>query len=342
MRVLFIGGSGNISIAATRLLAERGVDLTLLNRGRREAELPDGVQSIRADIRERAATAEALRGEKFDVVVDWCAFVPEHVETDIELFSGTISHYVFISSATVYERPSPFFPTVEEAPLGNVHWQYARDKIACEERLRHEHEQNGFPATIVRPSYTYGETWIPTAIEGQDYTVVERMRRGKKIIVPGDGESLWTMTHNSDFARALVGLLGNPEAAGESFHITSDEVLTWNQITETIAAAAGLEPEIVHIPSDFIAALDPESARASSATSRTRWSSTTRRSSASCPAGKRPSPSPRGSRARWHGSKPTRPARSWTRNGAPSSTGSSRPTSKGTVPPAQADPDLVL
>ncbi len=258
MRVLFIGGTGNISIAATRLCAVRGVELTLLNRGQKDVALPDGVRSIRADIRDRAAAAEALRDEAFDAVVDWVAFVPEHVETDIELFAGRISHYVLISSATVYARPSPFFPTVEEAPLGNVHWQYARDKIACEERLRREHERTGFPATVVRPSYTYGESWIPAAIEGQDYTVVERMRRGKKVIVPGDGESLWTMTHNSDFARALVGLLGNTAAAGESFHITSDEVLSWNQIAETIAAAAGLEARIAHIPSDFIAAIEPE------------------------------------------------------------------------------------
>jgi len=258
MRVLFIGGTGNISIAATRLLAEQGAELTLLNRGQREIALPDGVRQIHADIRDRASAAEALRSEEFDVVVDWVAFVPEHVETDIALFGGKISHYVFISSATVYERPSPFFPTVEQAPLGNVHWRYARDKIACEERLRREHAQSGFPATVVRPSYTYGESWLPTAIEGQDYTIIERMRRGKKIIVPGDGESLWTMTHNSDFARALVGLLGNLEAAGESFHITSDEVLSWNQITETIAAAAGLEARIAHIPSDFIAAIEPE------------------------------------------------------------------------------------
>jgi nucleoside-diphosphate-sugar epimerase len=258
MRVLFIGGTGNISIAATRLCAEQGVELTLLNRGQREIALPEGVRQIHADIRDRAAAAAALDGEKFDVVVDWVAFVPDHVETDIALFAGRIAHYVFISSATVYERPSPFFPTVEQAPLGNVHWQYARDKIACEDRLQREQARRGFPATVVRPSYTYGATWLPTALEGQDYTIIERIRRGKKIIVPGDGDSLWTMTHNTDFARALVGLLGNAAAAGESFHITSDEVLSWNQITETIAAAAGLEPEIVHIPSDFIAAVEPE------------------------------------------------------------------------------------
>jgi nucleoside-diphosphate-sugar epimerase len=258
MRVLFIGGTGNISIAATHLLAEQKIDLTLLNRRQTDVSLPDGVRRIHADIRDRESAAEALRGEEFDVVVDWVAFVPEHVETDIELFGSGISQYVFISSATVYQKPSPFFPLVEEAPLGNAHWQYARDKIACEKRLRREYERAGFPVTIVRPSYTYGETRIPTAIEGQDYTIIERMRRGKKVIVPGDGESLWTMTHNSDFARALVGILGNIEAAGESFHITSDEVLTWNQINETIAAAAGLEAQIVHIPSDFMAAIDPE------------------------------------------------------------------------------------
>jgi nucleoside-diphosphate-sugar epimerase len=216
------------------------------------------VRSIRADMRDRAVAAEALAGREVDVVVDWCAYVPEHVETDLDLFRGRIAQYVFISSATVYRKPSPCFPLVEEAPLGNPHWQYARDKIACEELLRLEHERNGFPATIVRPSYTYGETWIPTAIEGQDYTIVHRLRRGRKAIVPGDGESLWTMTHNTDFARGLAGLLGNPEAVGESFHITSDEVLSWNQITEAIATAAGVEPRIVHIPSDFIAAVDPE------------------------------------------------------------------------------------
>lgn len=258
MRVLFVGGTGNISTAATRLLAEREVDLTVLNRGQSDVLLPDGVQCIRADIRDSSSVANALRGEEFDVVVDWLAFTPQHVETDIELFGGRISQYVFISSATVYRKPSPCFPLVEDAPLGNDQWEYARDKIACEERLRREHEQQGFPATIVRPSYTYGETWIPTALDGTDYTIVDRMLRGKKIVVPGDGESLWTMTHNTDFARLLVPILGNADAVGESFHITSDEVLTWNQITETIAAAAGLEPRIVHVPSDFVAAVDPE------------------------------------------------------------------------------------
>ncbi len=258
MRVLFIGGTGNISTAATRLLAERGVDLTVLHRGGSGVVLPDAVRHLLADIRDRAAVAEALRGEEFDVVVDWLAFTPEHVASDIALFGGKIAQYVFISSATVYRKPSPFFPLVEEAPLGNPGWRYASDKIACEELLRREHAETGWPATIVRPSYTYGETWLPTALEGVDYTVVDRLLRGKQVIVPGDGESLWTMTHNTDFARALAGVLGNAEAVGESFHITSDEVLTWNQIAETIAAAVGLAPRIAHIPSDFIAAIDPE------------------------------------------------------------------------------------
>jgi nucleoside-diphosphate-sugar epimerase len=258
MRVLFIGGTGTISTAVTRLLAERGVDLTVLNRGQRDVRLPDGVRRIRADVRDRASFADAVQGEEFDVVVDWLAFVPAHVELDIELFGGRTGQFVFISSASAYLKPSPFFPLVEEAPLGNPHWQYSRDKIACEERLQREHEQSGFPVTIVRPSHTYGETGIPSALAGQDYTVVDRMLRGEKVIVHDDGESLWTLTHNTDFARAFGGILGNEDAVGESFHITSDEALTWNRITETVAAAAGREPRIVHIPSEFIAAIDAD------------------------------------------------------------------------------------
>ncbi len=254
MRVLFIGGTGNISIASTRLLAERGVDLAVLNRGTSDVALPDGVRRLRADVHDRAAVADAVRGEEFDVVVNWLAFDSEDVQADIDLFAGRIAQYVFISSATVYQKPSPFFPLVEDAPLGNPDWRYANNKILCEELLR----AADFPATIVRPSYTYGESWLPTALEGIGWTIVDRLQRGKPAIVPGDGESLWTMTHNSDFARAFVDLLGNEAAVGESFHITSDEVLTWNQITETIARAAGLEPSILHIPSDFIATVEPE------------------------------------------------------------------------------------
>lgn len=251
VRVLSIGGTGNISRAVTELLIERGVDLTLLNRGQSDA--PGDVRSIRADIRDRPTVAAALRNERFDVVIDWIAFTPEHVATDIELFADAVSQYVFISSATVYQQPSPFYPLVEAAPLGNPGWQYAIDKIACEDLLRRETQ---FPSTIVRPAHTYGETRIPTAVDGEGYTIVDRMRRGKQVIVHDDGTSLWTLTHNSDFARRLAGLLGNADAVGQCFHLTSDFALTWDQVTETVAAAAGLEAEIVHIPSEQIAAVD--------------------------------------------------------------------------------------
>jgi nucleoside-diphosphate-sugar epimerase len=252
VRVLFVGGTGNISLESTRLLAERGVDLTLLNRGVSPPPVPQGVRVIHADVYDRAAYAEAVRGEEFDVVANWIAYTPEHVAADLELFGGHIDQYVFISTATVYRKPSPCFPLVEDAPLGNPTWKYADDKIRCEELLR----SSGLPTTIVRPSYTYGRDRIPTALEGVDWTIVDRLRRGKPAVVPGDGESLWTMTHSRDFARAFCGLLGNAAAVGESFHLTSDEVLTWNQIVETIARAAGLEPNVVGIPSRFIASFD--------------------------------------------------------------------------------------
>lgn len=258
MRVLFIGGTGTISTASTQLLAERGVELTVLNRGLRDVELPEGVCRLRADVEDRESVAAAVAGLEFDVVVDWLAYSPADVEADIALFGDRLAQYVFISSATVYRKPSPCFPLVEDAPLGNPDWPYAHNKILCEERLRRARDESGFPVTIVRPSYTYGERSLPTALDGTGWTIVDRVRRGKPVLVPGDGESLWTMTHNSDFARGFVGLLGNDAAIGETFHLTSDEVLTWNQITETIVRAAGLVPRIVHIPSDFVAAVDPQ------------------------------------------------------------------------------------
>ena len=257
MRVLFMGGTGTISIASTVLLAECGVELTVLNRGLSDVALPDGVRQLRADVADRQTVAAAVAGLEFDVVVNWRAFTPADVEADVALFAGRIAQYVFISSATVYRKPSPFFPLVEDAPLGNPDWPYAHNKILCEELLRRAGDEIDFPATIVRPSHTYGEHSLPTACEGTGWTIVDRLRRGKPAVVPGDGESLWTMTHNSDFARGFVGLLGNAAAIGESFHLTSDEVLTWNQITEAIVHAAGLEPRIVHIPSDFIASVEP-------------------------------------------------------------------------------------
>jgi len=260
MKVLFIGGTGIISTASTWLAAERGLELTLLRRGHRGAELPVNVRTLTADIHDEEGAKAALGSENFDAVVDWTAFTPEHVERDIRLFQGKTSQFIFISSASAYQRPVGHYLITESTPLVNPYWQYSRDKIACEEVLLKAYREEGFPVTIVRPSLTYGETQIPLAVNSwqKSYTAIDRMRRGKKVIVPGDGSSLWVITHNSDFAQGLVGLLGHRQAIGHAFHITSDEVLTWDQIYTTTAQAAGVEAQIVHIPSDFIAACMPE------------------------------------------------------------------------------------
>jgi len=256
MRVLFIGGTGNISTACTRLAADRGIDLTVMVRGNTAAELPRNVRVMRCDVRDPAEAASSLGGMEFDTVVDWVAYVPDHVEADISLFRGRVRQYIFISSASAYLKPPRRHVVTESTPLSNPFWQYARDKIACEERLLRAHRGEGFPVTIVRPSLTYGERWIPCAVGGHDFTVADRMRKGKQIIVHGDGQSLWTVTHNSDFATGLLGLVGNGDAVGESYHITSDEVLTWEGIYHCIGRAAGVEPRLVHVPSDLIAAFD--------------------------------------------------------------------------------------
>ena len=256
MKVLFIGGTGNISTACTRLAAEKGIEILIFNRGQSLDSVRGQAQFIKGDIRDVASAADALKQHRFDVVVDWVVYQPQHIEADITLFAGRIRQYVFISSAAVYQKPPRHYLVTESTPLGNPFWQYGRDKIACEERLDRAHRDEGFPVTIVRPSLTYGETWIPCAVGGHDYTVVDRMRRGKKIIVHGDGQSLWTVTHNSDFAKGLIGLLGNERAIGEKYHITSGEVLTWDRIYKTIGAAAGVEPDLLHVPSEVIAAFD--------------------------------------------------------------------------------------
>jgi len=260
MKVLFIGGTGVVSAACTRLAAERGMDVTLLRRGERSARIPAGVRTIQADIRDAKACEAALAGEKFDAVADWVAFTAADIERDLALFRGRTRQYVFISSASAYQKPVRRYPITEETPLANPYWQYARDKIACEERLRKAHREEGFPATIVRPSLTFDETWIPLVINSSQrpYTIVERMRRGKKVIVPGDGSSLWVITHNSDFAKGFTGLLGNERAIGEAFHITTDETMAWDQLYETVAREAGVEAKLVHVPSDFIIACLPE------------------------------------------------------------------------------------
>jgi nucleoside-diphosphate-sugar epimerase len=258
MKVLFIGGTGIISTACTALAVERRIELTLLTRGKRD--VPRGVRAINEDVN-GPSLATKLAGERFDVVVDWVAFTPEEIERDINLFRGRTRQFVFISSASAYQKPATHYLTTESTPLANPYWDYSRNKIACEERLNKAYREEGFPITIVRPSLTYGETLIPLVLNSwaeMSYTIVDRMIRGEKVIVPGDGTSLWTLTHNSDFAKGFVGLLGNEQAIGHAFHITSDEVLTWNQIFRIVGNAVGVEPKIVHIPSDFIAACIPE------------------------------------------------------------------------------------
>ncbi|MFZ1083780.1 MAG: SDR family oxidoreductase [Terracidiphilus sp.] len=260
MKVLFIGGTGNISTAVTELAAGRGIELTLLRRGQSEANLPANVRTIIADIYDEAAADRALGNLKFDAVVDWIAFTPEHIERDIRLFRERTRQFIFISSASAYQKPATHYLITESTPLANPHWQYSRDKIACEERLMKAYREEGFPITIVRPSLTYGDTQIVLAVNSwqKSYTAVDRMRRGKKVIVPGDGSSLWVITHNSDFAEGLVGLLGHPQAIGHAFHITSDEVMTWDQFYRITAQAAGVEAQMVHIASDFLAACQPD------------------------------------------------------------------------------------
>lgn len=253
LKVLFIGGTGTISSACSQLAIERGIDLYLLNRGQSRRDAPAAATQLQGDIRDPASVRNALGDNAFDVVVDWIAFTPEHIETDLALFEGRTAQYIFISSASAYQTPPRSVPVTESTPLHNPYWSYSRDKMACEERLLRAYREDGFPITIVRPSHTYDKTLLP--MHG-GYTVVNRMRQGKKVIVHGDGTSLWTLTHHRDFARGFVGLLGNSRAIGEAFHITSDEWLTWNQIFGIVADAAGTEAHIVHVPSDFINRFD--------------------------------------------------------------------------------------
>jgi nucleoside-diphosphate-sugar epimerase len=255
MKVLFIGGTGVISSACAALAVARGVDLYFLNRGQTERRVPEGVHLLRGDIRDMGSAEAALAGQTFDAVVDWIAFTPTHIETDLRLFGGRTGQYIFISSASVYQKPAASLPITESTPLHNPYWDYSRAKIACEERLMQAYREQGFPVTIVRPSHTYDRTKLP--VYGY-YTAIDRMRRGKPAIVLGDGSSLWVLTHHTDFAKGFVGLLGHSAALGQAFHITSDEVLTWNQIFTLLAHAAGVEPRLIHLPSEIIAAFDPE------------------------------------------------------------------------------------
>jgi len=253
MEVLFIGGTGIISTACSALAVERGIDLTLLNRGRSVRPVPQSARIIEMDFRDEESVEQVLSRRHFDAVVDWIAYTPQDVERDLRLFKDRTDQYVFISSASAYQTPPANLPIRESTPLENSIWEYSRNKIACEELLLNEYRRSQFPFTIIRPSHTYDRAYVP--VEG-GYTVIDRMLRGKPVVVHGDGTSIWTLTHSADFAKGLVGLLGNYRAKGEVFHITSDEWLTWNRIYQLLAEAAGVSAELVHIPSDLIAAYD--------------------------------------------------------------------------------------
>ena len=255
MKALFVGGTGVISSACSKLAVERGIDLTLLNRGRSVRPAPAGARVVRGDIRDPDSVRRTLGRQTFDSVVEWVAYTPAHIETDLGLFRGRTGQYVFISSASAYQTPPARLPVTESTALDNPFWQYSRDKIGCEERLWRAYREDQVPITIVRPSHTYDATLLP--MKGR-YTVIDRMRRGQEVIVHGDGTSVWTLTHQADFAEGFVGLLANTNAIGEAVHITSDEWLTWNQIFEITAHAFGTKAKIVHVPSDLIAAYDAD------------------------------------------------------------------------------------
>ena len=256
MKVLFVGGTGIISSACSALAVERGIELYLLSRGETtKRPAPSAARLLKADISDPASVKRVLGDLRFDAVVDFVVFTVDQLERDLELFSDRTAQYVFISSASAYQTPPGRMPVTESTLLHNPHWQYSRDKIACEERLIRAYRERGFPATIVRPSHTYDCTLLPAH---GGYTVIDRMRRGKPVIVHGDGTSLWTLTHHRDFARAFVPLLGHDGAIGEVVHITSDEALSWNQIHEQMARAASAEAKLVHVPSELIAAYDKE------------------------------------------------------------------------------------
>lgn len=255
MKVLFIGGTGNISTPASRLALERGIDLYHLNRGNTKVLL-SGVKTILGDINNPKELSE-LAKHQWDVVVNWIAFTPEDIERDISLFKRKTKQYIFISSASCYQTPLSYPIITESTPLCNNLWDYSQDKIRCEDRLMQAYREEGFPITIVRPSLTY-DTVIPIAIGGfKEYTTPDRILKGKEIIVHGDGTSLWTVTHSDDFAIGFVGLLGLTQGIGHAFHITSDEILSWNMIYKILAESLGRDANIVHIASDFICKIEP-------------------------------------------------------------------------------------
>lgn len=256
MKALLIGGTGTISIAITRLLVEKNWEVYLINRGNRMDEIPEGVNLIKADINDEAIIKDKIANMSFDCVCEFIGFVPEQVERDIRLFEGKTKQYIYISSASAYNKPVRDYRITEGTTLANPYWEYSRNKIACEELLMKAYRERQFPITIVRPSHTYDERSIPLGVHGKNgsYQIVKRMIEGKPVIIHGDGTSLWTMTHNTDFAKGYVGLMANPHAIGEAFQITNDESLTWNQIYKAIADALGVELKAYHVASEFLAA----------------------------------------------------------------------------------------
>lgn len=258
MKILLIGGTGTISSAITRQLSTDH-EVWLLNRGNRRDEVPTSVKQIFADISDEAKVAQLLGNECFDVVCQFIGFLPSQVERDIRLFKRRTQQYVYISSASAYHKPAASTLITEGTTLANPYWQYSRDKIACEEVLFKAYRETGFPVTIVRPSHTYCERGVPVSIHGTkgSWQVLQRMLQGKPVLIHGDGSSLWTLTWNEDFARGFIGLLGNPKAIGEAFHITSDESLTWTQIYQTIANALGVEFHPYYVSSHFLADVAP-------------------------------------------------------------------------------------
>lgn len=257
LRILLIGGTGTISMAVTRRLAAEGHEVILLNRGTRSAELPTGVTVLKGDISDEAGTAARLAGMTFDAVGEFIGFTPEQVQRDVRLFSGRTAQYLYISSASAYQKPPADAVITESTPLNNPFWQYSRDKIACEEYLMRQYRETGFPVTVIRPSHTYDERSVPLAVHGKMgcWQVIRRIMDGKPVIIHGDGTTHWTITHSSDFAAAYVGLTGNLHAVGQAYHITSDERVTWNQIYQCIADTLGVPLHAVHLPSELLAAV---------------------------------------------------------------------------------------
>jgi len=261
MKILFIGGTGLISNACARIGIAKGMDITVLNRSlSHRFPHPHGTKSIVADNSNENQLSAIIRDHKYDIVVDWIAYTVEDIARDIRIFNRNVGQFVFISSASAYQKPPKSLVITESTPLANPFWQYSRDKIACEAELMREYKETGFPITIVRPSLTYGEGQLPLVMNSWNhpFTIIDRIKRNKPIVVPGDGESLWVMTYNEDFAEGFLGLLGNPKAVGESYHITSEEVLSWNTLFEQFLGAIGLDAELKHVPVEKIIRLFPD------------------------------------------------------------------------------------